>query len=63
MGGAFISIAIHDPSQNRIVTIEGNVYAPNFSKRIDKEMESIICSYEFCSSIKMFFLIDKFFDH
>ena len=48
MGGAFISIAIHDPSQNRIVTIEGNVYAPNFSKReLIREMESIIYSYKF----------------
>ena len=48
MGGAFISIAVHDPAQNRIVTIEGNVYAPNFSKReLIRQMESIIYSYKF----------------
>ena len=46
MGGAFISIAVHDKHKNRIVTIEGNVYAPNFSKReFIREMESIIYSY------------------
>jgi len=50
MGGAFISVAIHDQSKNRIVTIEGNVYAPNFSKReFIREMEAIVYSYQFMS--------------
>jgi len=48
MGGAFISIAVHDKHKNRIVTIEGNVYAPRFSKReLIREMEALIYSYDF----------------
>ena len=48
MGGAFISIAIHDKNKGKIVTIEGNVYAPNFSKReLIREMEAAIYSYAF----------------
>jgi len=50
MGGAFISVAIHDQARNRIVTIEGNLYAPNFSKReFIREMEAIVYSYQFMS--------------
>lgn len=33
MGGAFIAYTIFDEKNNRVITIEGNVFAPNFGKR------------------------------
>ena len=48
MGGPFLSISMFDESNNRIVTIEGYVYAPHFEKReYLREMEAMIYSYQF----------------
>jgi hypothetical protein len=48
MGGPFISISMFDEPNNRIVTIEGYVYAPHFAKReYLREMEAMIYSYQF----------------
>ena len=48
MGGAFINISVYDEPKNRIVTIEGNVYAPAFGKReLIRELKAVIYSYSF----------------
>jgi len=48
MGGPFLSISMFDEVNNRIVTIEGYVYAPHFEKReYLREMEAMIYSYQF----------------
>ena len=48
MGGPFLSISMFDEPNNRIVTIEGYVYAPHFEKReYLREMEAVIYSYQF----------------
>ena len=48
MGGPFLSISMFDEPNNRIVTIEGYVYAPHFDKReYLREMEAMIYSYQF----------------
>ena len=48
MGGPFLSISMFDEPNNRIVTIEGYVYAPHFEKReYLREMEAMIYSYQF----------------
>lgn len=48
MGGPFVSISIFDEPNNRIVTIEGYVYAPHFEKReFLRELETMIYSYQF----------------
>ena len=48
MGGPFLSISMFDEPNNRIVTIEGYVYAPHFEKReYLREMEAMVYSYQF----------------
>ena len=48
MGGPFLSICMFDEPNNRIVTIEGYVYAPHFEKReYLREMEAMVYSYQF----------------
>jgi hypothetical protein len=50
-GGPFVSIAFLDDVNNRIVTIESYVYAPNTDKReLMREMEGIIHTAELNSS-------------
>ena len=47
MGGPFVSISMFDEPNNRIVTIEGYVWAPHFAKReYLREMEAMIYSYQ-----------------
>ena len=47
MGGPFVSVSTVDQKRNRIITIEGFVYAPKFTKRTYlRQMESIIYSLE-----------------
>ncbi|HBL74974.1 MAG: hypothetical protein A2W90_06615 [Bacteroidetes bacterium GWF2_42_66] len=53
MGGPFISIAELDASNNRIVTVEGSVYAPRFDKRnYLRQVEAIVYSMEFPDQAK-----------
>jgi hypothetical protein len=48
MGGPFISISQIDEKRNRIVTVEGYVYAPKFNKReYIRQLEAILYSLEF----------------
>ena len=48
MGGPFISLSTYDEANNRILTIEGDVFAPKFDKReYLRELESIIFSLKF----------------
>jgi len=48
MGGPFVSISMYDEPNNRIVTIEGYVYAPHFEKReYLREVEAMVYSYQF----------------
>lgn len=45
MGGPFISLSTYDEVNNRIITIEGEVFAPKFDKReYLRELEAIIFS-------------------
>lgn len=47
MGGPFVSVSTVDQKRNRIVTVEGFVFAPKFQKRTYlRQMESIIYSLE-----------------
>lgn len=47
MGGPFISLTVHDEARGRIVTAEGFVFAPKFSKReYLREVEAMIYSIE-----------------
>ncbi len=47
MGGPFISLSTLSKDQERVITIEGYVYAPNFKKReLLKELEAVIHSFE-----------------
>jgi len=47
MGGPFLNISMFDEANDRIVTIEGYVYAPHFAKReYLREMEAMIYSYQ-----------------
>lgn len=53
MGGPFISISELDASGNRIVTVEGSVYAPRFDKRnYLRQMEAMVYSLEFVNQAK-----------
>lgn len=53
MGGPFVSISAFDEPNNRIVTIEGYVYAPQFEKReLIREMEAMIYSFTFSAPSK-----------
>jgi len=48
MGGPYISLTELDATKNRIVTIEGTVYAPKYNKRnYLREVESMIYSMNF----------------
>lgn len=48
MGGPFVSISVLDLLQNRVVTIDGYVYAPGTSKRnLIRQVEAMIYSMEF----------------
>ncbi len=50
MGGPFVSLAVLDASRRRIVTVEGNVYAPKNNKRnYLRQVEAMIYSLEFPS--------------
>ncbi len=47
MGGAFLSIASLDQKRNRIVVVEGWLYAPNQKKRTYmRQIESVVRSYK-----------------
>ncbi len=48
MGGPFISLSTYDEVNQRIITIEGNIFAPKFDKReYLRELESILFSLRF----------------
>ena len=48
MGGPFVSITQYDQKNNRIVTAEGFVFAPNHKKRdLVRRVEAVISSLEF----------------
>ena len=48
MGGPFLSYTIFDEQGNRIVTVDGYVYAPKFNKRnYLRQVEAILCSLKF----------------
>ncbi len=48
MGGPFISLSVLDAARKRIVTVEGNVYAPKDNKRnFLRQVEAIVYSLEF----------------
>ncbi|MBI9066308.1 MAG: DUF4837 family protein [Salinivirgaceae bacterium] len=48
MGGPFVSVSQIDEKRNRIVTVEGFVYAPKYDKRnYVRELEAILHSMEF----------------
>jgi len=43
MGGPFVSYTLHDESRNRVVTVEGYVFAPGHKKRnLVRQMEAIL---------------------
>ncbi|HET6556050.1 MAG TPA: DUF4837 family protein [Prolixibacteraceae bacterium] len=48
MGGPFVSLSVLDPDKKRVITVEGNVYAPKNDKRnYVRQMEAMIYSLEF----------------
>lgn len=48
MGGPFVSLTVLDPNKKRVVTVEGNVYAPKNNKRnYIRQLEAMIYSLEF----------------
>ena len=48
MGGPFISVSRLDKKNNRIITVEGYVFAPKFQKQLYmRELEAMIYSLEF----------------
>lgn len=50
MGGPFISLTIYDPENNRVVCLEGYVFAPHFRKMTYiRELEAILYSFSFPS--------------
>lgn len=50
MGGPFINLSVLDASRRRVVTVEGNVYAPKNDKRnYLRQLEAMIYSLEFPS--------------
>lgn len=51
MGGPFVSITRVDEKNNRIVTVEGYVYAPKFNKRnYMRQLEAIIYSFDWTNN-------------
>lgn len=48
MGGPFVSLTVLSPDKKKVVTVEGNVYAPNHNKReYIRQLEAMIYSLEF----------------
>ena len=48
MGGPFISLSAYDEKNNRIITVEGEVFAPKFDKReYLRELEAVLFSMHF----------------
>lgn len=48
MGGAFVSYSFYDEKRNRVVTVEGNVFAPQFNKRdYIRELQAVISTIKF----------------
>lgn len=48
MGGPYVSLSVLDASKKRVVTVEGNVYAPKNKKRnYLRQLEAMIYSLEF----------------
>ncbi|MBU1717990.1 MAG: DUF4837 family protein [Bacteroidetes bacterium] len=48
LGGPFISITTYDPTRNRLFTIEGSLYVPDYDKRVYiRELEAIIKTIRF----------------
>ncbi len=48
MGGPFVSLSRLDKVNNRVVTVEGYVYAPKYDKRkYIRQMEAILYSFDF----------------
>lgn len=48
MGGPFISLSVLDASRRRVITVEGNVYAPKNDKRnYLRQVEAMVYSLEF----------------
>ena len=48
MGGPYIIYTVLDEQGNRIVTVDGYVYAPKFNKRnYLRQVEAILCSLKF----------------
>jgi hypothetical protein len=48
MGGPFVSISQLDENRNRVVTVEGYVYAPKYNKReYVRQLEAILYTLEF----------------
>lgn len=48
MGGPFVSLSVLHPDKQRVITVEGNVYAPKNDKRnYVRQMEAMIYSLEF----------------
>lgn len=48
MGGPFVSLSVLDASRRRIITVEGNVYAPKNNKRnYLRQVEAMVYSLEF----------------
>jgi hypothetical protein len=48
MGGPFISLSVLDASRRRVITVEGNVYAPKNDKRnFLRQVEAMVYSLEF----------------
>ncbi len=48
MGGPFISLSVLDASRRRVITVEGNVYAPKNNKRnYLRQVEAMVYSLEF----------------
>ncbi len=48
MGGPFISYSTLDVARNRVVTVEGFVYYPNFNKRdLIRQLQAILLTIEF----------------
>ena len=48
MGGPFISVSRLDKAKNRIITVEGYIFAPKFQKQLYlRELEAMVYSLEF----------------
>ncbi|MFC2086850.1 DUF4837 family protein [Bacteroidota bacterium] len=53
MGGPFVSFTTLDEKRNRVVTVEGYVYAPKYEKRnYIRKLESILYTIDFPESVK-----------